>query len=42
MCPWGAAPVRRLGDSYDFVSTDPRRHMDWANDVTESARTPSV
>ncbi|MEU9359968.1 hypothetical protein AB0D35_17905 [Streptomyces sp. NPDC048301] len=33
VCPWNAAAVRLLGDSYNFVATGPRSHEDWAHDV---------
>ncbi|MFI8400248.1 hypothetical protein ACIGG5_08435 [Streptomyces sp. NPDC085463] len=32
-CPWNAAALRLLDDTYTFVATGPRRHEDWAHDV---------
>ncbi|MFD8588317.1 hypothetical protein ACFV1B_01975 [Streptomyces sp. NPDC059637] len=32
-CPWNAAALRLLGDTYTFAATGPRRHEDWAKDV---------
>ncbi|GHD81357.1 hypothetical protein GCM10010317_104550 [Streptomyces mirabilis] len=32
-CPWNAAALRLLGDTYTFAATGPRRHEDWAYDV---------
>ncbi|MGY3846957.1 hypothetical protein ACWV2X_17145 [Streptomyces hydrogenans] len=32
-CPWNAAALRLLDDTYTFVATGPRRHADWAHDV---------
>ncbi|CAM5670273.1 hypothetical protein SAVIM338S_07010 [Streptomyces avidinii] len=32
-CPWNAAALRLLNDSYTFVGTGPRRHEDWAHDA---------
>jgi len=32
-CPWNAAALRLLDDTYTFAATGPRRHEDWAHDV---------
>ncbi|MET8969418.1 hypothetical protein [Streptomyces hydrogenans] len=32
-CPWNAAALRLLDDTYTFVATGPRLHDDWAYDV---------
>ncbi|MGW1251601.1 hypothetical protein [Streptomyces sp. NPDC002535] len=32
-CPWNAAALRLLGDTYTFAATGPRRYEDWARDV---------
>lgn len=32
-CPWNAAALRLLDDTYTFVATGPRRHEHWAHDV---------
>ncbi|MFF3358964.1 hypothetical protein ACFYWN_41705 [Streptomyces sp. NPDC002917] len=32
-CPWNAAALRLLDDTYTFAATGPRRHDDWAHDV---------
>jgi hypothetical protein len=32
-CPWNAAALRLLDDTYTFVATGPRRYEDWAYDV---------
>lgn len=32
-CPWNAAALRLLDDTYTFAATGPRRHDDWAYDV---------
>ncbi|MEV6175621.1 hypothetical protein [Streptomyces sp. NPDC052015] len=32
-CPWNAAALRLLDDTYTFAATGPRRHKDWAHDV---------
>lgn len=32
-CPWNAAALRLLNDTYTFAATGPRRHEDWAHDV---------
>ncbi|MFM9372797.1 hypothetical protein [Streptomyces sp. Da 82-17] len=32
-CPWNAALLRLLDDTYVFAATGPRRHEDWAHDV---------
>ncbi|MFD5002400.1 hypothetical protein ACFWMV_05780 [Streptomyces mutabilis] len=32
-CPWNAAALRLLDDTYTFVATGPRRSEDWAHDV---------
>ncbi|MFC9247991.1 hypothetical protein ACFT7S_29415 [Streptomyces sp. NPDC057136] len=32
-CPWNAAALRLLDNSYNFAATGPRRHEDWAHDV---------
>ncbi|MGW2749306.1 hypothetical protein [Streptomyces sp. NPDC001450] len=32
-CPWNAAALRLLDDTYTFAATGPRRYEDWAHDV---------
>ncbi|MFF9342584.1 hypothetical protein ACF1CG_22915 [Streptomyces sp. NPDC014773] len=32
-CPWNAAALRLLDDTYTFAATGPRLHDDWAHDV---------
>ncbi|MGW2328074.1 hypothetical protein ACWC5C_20160 [Streptomyces sp. NPDC001700] len=32
-CPWNAAALRLLGDTYTFAAAGPRRHEGWAHDV---------
>ncbi|WP_431046948.1 hypothetical protein ACQUSR_32955 [Streptomyces sp. P1-3] len=32
-CPWNAAALRLLDDTYTFAATGPRRHVNWAHDV---------
>ncbi|MFB6627438.1 MULTISPECIES: hypothetical protein [unclassified Streptomyces] len=32
-CPWNAAALRLLGETYAFAATGPRRYEDWARDV---------
>lgn len=32
-CPWNAAALRLLDDTYTFATTGPRRHEAWAHDV---------
>ncbi|WP_329166182.1 hypothetical protein OHB49_41555 [Streptomyces sp. NBC_01717] len=32
-CPWNAAALRLLDDTYTFVATGPRLHEHWAHDV---------
>ncbi|WP_108989988.1 hypothetical protein [Streptomyces coelicoflavus] len=32
-CPWNAAALRLLDDTYTFVATGPRRYESWAQDV---------
>lgn len=31
-CPWNAAALRLLDDTYTFVAVGPRQHPDWAHD----------
>ncbi|MFG3236394.1 hypothetical protein ACGFZG_32235 [Streptomyces antibioticus] len=32
-CPWNAAVLRLLNDTYTFVAAGPRKYEDWAHDV---------